>query len=221
VQGWLSEAAGAGGSKQAEWRTDPERSGPGGAVADIGVHAFTLAEFVTGVEVDQLLGDLGRVVPGRRVDDDATALLRFAGGARGVLTASQVSTGEGNELTLDVYGDLGSLSWSHGRPDRLVLRAPDGTRTELSAGRGAAGLCSDAGRLCRLPAHHPEGFVEAFANLYRDFADDVRSATGAMRSPAPIGVALRGMAFIDAMLRSSAAGQRWVELDSPKEVTTT
>jgi predicted dehydrogenase len=214
TQGWLSTALEAQGNKQAGWRTDPARSGPGGSIGDIGVHAFTLAEYVCGLPVERLCGDLGRVVAGRAVDDDAVAMLRFQGDVRGVLTASQVSTGEQNDVALAVYGTAGGLQWSHRAPGSLALLAPNGERREITAGAGQSNLCQEALRLCRLPAGHPEGFIEAFANLYTAFADDVRSfGTGIpLRSPAPIAAGVRGMAFIEAMLSSDAAGQRWADV---------
>ena len=216
TQGWLAAYAPSAVSKQAAWRTDPRRSGPGGAIADIGVHAFTLAEFVSGLRVERVLADLAAVVEGREVDDDANCLLQLSGGARGVLTASQVATGEGNRLSLRLYGDRGGLSWNHDRPDRLTLSGVDGMRLEISAGRDNVNLDERSRELCRLPAGHPEGFIEAFANLYRLFAADIGHAESgdAALSPAPIEVALRGMAFIDAAIASSRSGNKWVELDT-------
>lgn len=214
TQGWLATPLEAQGHKQAGWRTDPARSGPGGSIGDIGVHAIALAEHVSGLQVERLCGDLGRVVPRREVDDDATAMLRFQGDVRGVLTVSQVSTGEHNNVTVSIYGTDGGLHWSHRAANSLILISPHGERSEITAGVGQACLCEDALRLCRLPAGHPEGFIEAFANLYTAFADDVRGFGSGLplRSPATISTGVRGMAFVEAMLESDAAGQRWADV---------
>lgn len=163
-QGWL---AGAAVGKQAEWRIDPAQAGVGGCIADISVHAFHLAEFVTGLRVVRLLADLGSVVEGRALDDDCQLLLRFDNGARGVLIASQISLGERNGLRLRVYGDRGGLDWRQEDPNQLWMHHADG-RTELIQA-GDSGLGPDAFAASRTPGGHPEGYLEAFANLYRDF----------------------------------------------------
>ncbi len=218
AQGWLSGQPESAGNRQAQWRTDPHRSGVGGSVADIGVHAFNLAEYVCGLQVVQLCADLGTAIPTRRLDDQAAAFLRFENGARGTLSASQVSTGEENDLKIGVYGETGGMVWSHRDPNSLRLLHPDGTEHILRAGNNMATLHPSARSLCRTPAGHPEGFIEAFANLYRAFAADVRGARNTAgvvaASPAPLSAALRGMSFIEAMVRSSAAGQHWVALES-------
>lgn len=202
-QGWL---AGAALGKQAEWRTDPAQAGGGGCIADIGVHAFHLAEFVTGLRVVQLLADLGSVVEGRALDDDCQLLLRFDNGARGVLIASQISLGERNGLRLRVYGDRGALDWRQEQPNRLWLHHADG-RTELVQA-GDAGLRPDAVAASRTPGGHPEGYLEAFANLYRDFARLIR---GEPCSLVPgIDDGLRGMALIDVAVRASRENAGWV-----------
>lgn len=204
-QGWL---AGAAEGKQAEWRVDPARSGPGGCIGDIGTHAFQLAEFVTGLEVTELLADLAAVVPGRMVDDDCTVLLRFANGARGVLLASQIEVGEMNGLRIRVYGERGGLVWRQEEPNTLTLHTLDG-RTEL-VHAGGSQLGPAAAARTRTPTGHPEGYLEAFANLYRDFAAVLRG------EPAPllpgIETALRGMTFIDTAVRASQARAGWVPL---------
>jgi len=216
VQGWLASSVETSGNKQAQWRTDPQRAGAGGCVADIGVHAFNLAEYVTGLDVTQLCASLGASLPGRKLDDDAAAFLRFRNGARGMLTASQIATGEANDLSIHVYGATGGLAWSHGDPNALQLLGSDGTAQTLRAGTQLNALHPATLEFCRTPIGHPEGFLEAFANLYRAFAADVRapgaSAGRVGRSPATIDAALRGMAFIDAMVRSNESGQRWMEL---------
>jgi predicted dehydrogenase len=215
-QGWLSTQVEIQGNRQAQWRTDPQRAGAGGSIGDIGVHAFNLAEYVAGVHVSQLCADLGVSMPDRRLDDQAAAFLRFDNGAHGTLTVSQISAGEENDLTIGVYGATGGIHWSHRDPNSLRLLSIEGSARTLRAGNNVTELHAAARVLCRTPAGHPEGFIEAFANLYRMFASDVRAAEAGSRaepsSPAPVSAALRGMSFIDAMVRSSSAGQRWVTL---------
>lgn len=209
-QGWLATAIEAD-NKQAAWRTDPSKAGVGGCVGDIGVHAFHLAEFVSGLRVAEMCPDLGAVVGGRVLDDDCNILLHFAGGARGVLHASQIAFGERNNLNIRVYGEQGSLAWRQEDPNRLhVLR--DGTEVVLHAGDDRLG--GAARRATRLPPGHPEGYLEAFANLYTDFARDVRGGmgdTGPSLVPG-IGEGLRGMRFVDQAVRASAARTGWVKL---------
>jgi len=203
-QGWLAKADS---GKQAEWRGDPSRSGIGGCVADIGVHAFHLAEFVTGLRVTQILADLGTVVPGRLVDDDCQILLRFQNGARGALLASQISVGERNGLTLRIYGEKAALRWRQEEPNALWLFHGDG-RSELVQA-GDPGLGADAQRASRTPGGHPEGYLEAFANLYRDFAAVLRGEDGALIPGIADG--LRGMALIETAVHASARGAGWVD----------
>jgi predicted dehydrogenase len=182
------------------------------------VHGFNLAEYVAGAQVTRLCADLNISVPGRRLDDQASAFLRFDNGACGALTVSQISAGEENDLTLGVYGETGGIRWSHRDPNSLVLMSVEGGARTLRAGNNVAGLHASVRASCRTPAGHPEGFIEAFANLYRMFAGDVRAARAGLTvvpsSPAPVGAALRGMSFIDAMIRSSGLGQQWVALET-------
>lgn len=204
-QGWLAgEASG----KQAAWRIDPAQAGVGGCIADIGVHAFHLAEFVTGERVERLLADLDTVVPGRLLDDDCTLLLRFAGGARGVLLASQISVGERNGLRLRVYGDRGGLDWQQENPEQLWLHRPGGG-TELVR-RGDSGLSEAAIAATRTPGGHPEGYLEAFANLYRDFARLLRGEDAPLLPGIEDG--LRGMALIDTAVRAARENAGWFDL---------
>ena len=204
-QGWL---AGAATGKQAEWRVDPARSGLGGCIGDIGVHAFQLAEFITGLEVTELFADLGAVVPGRALDDDCTVLLRFANGARGVLLASQIEVGELNGLRIRLYGETGGMSWRQEQPNTLTLHTIDG-RTEIIHAGGSQ-LGPDAACRTRTPTGHPEGYLEAFANLYRDFAVVLRGG----QAPLLPGIAtgLRGMAFIATAVEASRTGAGWAKL---------
>ncbi|WP_049871357.1 Gfo/Idh/MocA family protein [Ramlibacter tataouinensis] len=215
-QGWLATPQEAGGNKQAAWRADPAQGGLGGAIADIGTHAENLVTTVTGLRIESLCADLTAFVPGRALDDDASVLLRFEGGARGVLVASQVMTGVENGLRLQVAGTGGSLEWHQEDPNRLLHRPLDGPARLLT--RGGPGLCEAARRACRLPPGHPEGFIEAFANVYLGVAGAVRAhAQG--RAPQPLeadhpGIAegVRGVRFVEAVVASAASAQKWTPL---------
>ncbi len=208
-QGWLSDAIEQGGAnRQAAWRTDPSQAGLGGCIGDIGVHAFHTAEYVGGCRVTEILPDLGHVVPGRRLDDDCNILLRFSGGARGVLHASQVATGDRNGLRLRIWGERGGLDWSHESPEILTLNWPDQPTQVLHA--GAPYLSEAARRIRRLPTGHPEGFIEAFANIYSDFADAIRTKTASTTVPG-IADGLRGLTFVARAVE--AEGTDWIRLD--------
>ncbi len=212
LQGWLAAPIERAGNKQAEWRTDAGKSGVGGAIGDIGVHAFHLAEFVTGLPVEAINADLAAVVPGRALDDDCSVLLRFAGGARGVLLASQIAIGEANGLTLRVYGDKASLSWRQESPNQLMIHHLSGRSEMLTS--GGAGMLPAATAAVRLPAGHPEGYLEAFANLYRDFARRLRGR------PAPdlpgIEDGVRSLQFIEQAVAASRDDRGWVPLDEAR-----
>lgn len=204
-QGWLAgEAEG----KQAEWRLDPARAGEGGCIGDIGTHAFHLAEFVTGLRVTRLFADLAAVVPGRKLDDDVAVLLRFDNGARGVLLASQIETGELNGLRIRVYGDKGGLVWRQEDQTNLVLHRIDGGSEIIRAGAAAGETARSA---CRTPGGHPEGYLEAFANIYRDFARQLRGETGFAVPGIEDG--LRGMAFVSVAVAGSREATGWVDFD--------
>ncbi|MEL7262369.1 MAG: Gfo/Idh/MocA family oxidoreductase [Pseudomonadota bacterium] len=202
--------------KQAEWRTDPARSGVGGSTGDIGTHAFNLACFVTGLEVDSLAADLQAFVPGRQVDDNAHVMLRFAGGARGMLWSSQVAPGNENALRVRVYGENGGLEWAQEDPNYL-WHTPFGAPKRLIT-RGGAGAGDAAGRVSRTPPGHPEGYLEGFANIYSEAAEAIVAArTGA---PVPEHViyptvhdGLRGVQFVSACVKSSQRDAAWVKLD--------
>lgn len=204
-QGWL---AGAAEGKQAEWRVDPLRAGAGGCIGDIGVHAFQLAEFVTGLKVTRLLADLAAVVPGRALDDDCSILLRFENGARGVLLASQIEVGELNGLRIRIYGDQGGLVWRQETPNELILHRIDGGTEIVRAGTAQIG--PDAQARTRTPGGHPEGYLEAFANLYRDFAAVLRGAASPLLPG--IGDGLRSMAFVETAVTASRDDAGWVDL---------
>ena len=209
AQGWLLRPIEQDGDRQAGWRADPALAGVGGCIGDIGVHAFNIAEFVGGVRVARLCADLAAVVPGRTLDDDCNVLLGFEGGARGVLIASQISAGARNGLRLQVYGEHGGLSWSHERHTELTVERLDAPTQVLHAGSPYLGASARAGS--RIPTGHPEGFIEAFANLYRDMADAIvggRTDAGLLPS---IEAGVRGMAFVETAV--AANGQGWVPLD--------
>lgn len=212
-QDWLAEPVS---NKQADWRTDPARSGAGGCVGDIGTHAFNLAEYVTGLRAETIAAELSTFVPGRRVDDDVQVRMRFAGGARGMLWASQVAVGHENGLRLRVYGETGGLEWSQENPNRMLfsrLGDPPRILTRGGAGSTEAGL-----RGLRVPPGHPEGYLEGFATLYADAAAMIRQADHGGPAPEDVAVpdaaqGLRGMRFIAACLASSAADGVWTALD--------
>ena len=202
--------------KQAEWRTDPARSGAGGSTGDIGTHAFNLACFVTGLEVESLAADIQAFVPGRRVDDNAHVLLRFNGGARGMLWASQVAPGNENALKLRVYGDKGGLEWAQEDPNYL-WHTPFGEPKRLIT-RGGAGAGDAAARVSRIPPGHPEGYLEGFATIYSEAAEAILAAREGR--PVPDGVifptvedGLKGVQFVSACVKSSGRNAAWVPLD--------
>jgi predicted dehydrogenase len=216
AQDWLSEPLELTGQKQAEWRADPQRAGPAGALGDIGTHAFHLAGFVSGLEVDQLAAELTTFVPGRVLDDHVQVMLRYQGGARGMLWASQVATGSANRLQLRVFGSRAAIHFDQESPDQLLFTGL-GEATQIVR-RGATPAGGDAALATRLPAGHPEGYFEAFAQLYRDFALAWQAlAAGqpfdAAHHPMPtVRDGRQGMAFIDAVLRSHQGGSSWVAL---------
>ena len=214
IQGWLAVREEAAGNKQAEWRTDPARSGAAGCMGDIGTHGENLAEYVTGLKIDSLCADLTTFVPGRQLEDDGNVLLRFENGAKGLLFASQIAVGEENGLRLRVYGETGGLEWRQMEPNSLIVRWPD--RPYEVRRTGGPGVSEAAADATRLPAGHPEGFLEAFALLYRNFADTLL-AQRAGRKPSEqnldfptIADGVRGMAFIETVVASAKAGATWL-----------
>jgi predicted dehydrogenase len=219
-QDWLTEALESTGQKQADWRTDPARAGAGGCIGDIGTHAYQLASFVSGLQATELCAELSTFVAGRRLDDNAQVMLRYAGGARGALWASQVAPGNENNLRLRVYGDKGGLEWRQEQPNQLWW-SPFGQATQtISRGSGAA--LADAARVTRIPAGHPEGYLEAFGTLYSDIAEAIRQRrTAPARSAARASKAVdfptvidgvQGVDFIEAVVASSTRGAKWVRL---------
>jgi predicted dehydrogenase len=213
AQDWLTERVEDGGSKQAEWRTDPRRSGAGGCIGDIGTHAYNLVSFVTGLELESLCADLSALVPARALDDNAHVLLRFGGGARGMLWASQVAVGNENRLVLRVYGTKGGLEWFQEQPDQLWY-TPYGRPRQMIT-RNGSGADDASRRVSRIPAGHPEGYLEAFANIYAEAARAIRAARNGT-APDPDVVfptvedGVKGVAFVDACVRSSASGASWI-----------
>jgi predicted dehydrogenase len=215
AQEWLTEDIEAGGQKQAAWRTDPAQSGAGGCIGDIGTHVHHLIGFVTGLETEALCADLTAFVPQRRLDDNAHLLLRFKGGAKGMIWASQVAPGSENGLRLRVYGERGSLVWRQENPNELIF-SPLGEAPRRITRGGPAAL-DVAARVTRIPAGHPEGYIEGFATIYREVAAAVQAArTGRAPDPEvvfPTGAdGEAGVAFIEAAVRSSDAGAKWVDL---------
>jgi predicted dehydrogenase len=212
-QGWLASQLEGSGNKQADWRTDPARSGAAGAIGDIGSHAENLVSSVTGLEIESLCADLGALVPGRMLDDDGSLLLRFRGGARGVLIASQINTGLENDLRLRISGTLGTLAWRQEQPSQLVHLPHDGPKRILT--RGSPWLCESAQRASRLPAGHPEGFIEAFANIYAGVAADIRARIAgqpidALAADYPrVEDGARGVRFIERTVASAGSDAKW------------
>jgi predicted dehydrogenase len=215
AQDWLTEPLERTNNKQAKWRTDPERAGAGGCIGDIGTHAYHLACFVTGLQLEALAAELTAFVRGRKVDDNVQILLRFRGGARGMLWASQVAPGNENGLTLRVYGDRGGLDWKQEEPNVLWF-TPFGQPKRLIT-RGGAGAGPAAARVTRIPSGHPEGYLEAFATLYAEAARAIRAARAGEPPPEDVlyptvDDGVQGMTFIDAAVRSNAKGAAWIKL---------
>ena len=213
-QGWLSQDVAGQGNKQAGWRDQPEQSGLGGCIGDIGTHAFSLAEFVADQPIKHLCAMLNTHLASRQLDDDAAMLFKMADGASGVLIASQVCAGEENPLKIRVYGDKGGLEWRQEEPSSLIHRSIDQPLRILRSGVGQPWLCEAATRRMRLPAGHPEGYLEAMANLYGDFASAIRSNVEGNDAPGVPGieVGLRGMAFIEAVIANHRGDTKWTEL---------
>ena len=215
-QGWLATRLEAEGAKQAEWRTDPKRSGAAGCMGDIGTHAENLAEYITGLKIKELLADLTAFVDGRLLDDDGNVLLRFENGAKGVLHASQISVGVENNLSIRIYGEKGGVEWHQVEPNTLTVTRLEGPAETWRAGQGY--LSANATNACRTPPGHPEGYLEAFANIYKNFASHIL-AVEAGETPCDqvmdypkIDDGIRGMAFIEAVVHSSAQGAAWTPL---------
>ena len=215
-QSWLATPLEASDHKQAAWRTDPERSGAGGCIGDIGTHAYQLVSFVTGLEAEAIAADLHSFVDGRRLDDNAHVMLRYKGGARGMLWASQVSPGCENGLRLRIYGTQAGFEWSQEDPNYLWFTELGGAKQKLT--RGGDGANPAANAVSRVPFGHPEGYLEAFATLYSEAADAIRAHQAGASRPAnvlcpTIEDGVEGIAFVDACVRSSARNGAWVTLN--------
>lgn len=213
-QGWLMNKIEDQGAKQAEWRTDPARSGIAGAVGDIGSHCENLVSYITGLEIAELCADLTTFVPGRRLDDDANVLLRFKGGAKGVLWVSQIAAGEENGLKIRVYGTKGGLFWEQEHPNYVYFLAPDGPAQIYKRGNGYFGPA--ATRATHLPFGHPEAFFEAFGNIYQNVGDTIRAKLEG-RTPSELELdfptvydGARGVKFIEKVVESGRQSQ-WVK----------
>ena len=212
-QGWLATKLEDSGQKQADWRTDPARSGAAGAIGDIGSHAENLAATITGLEIESICADLTRFVPGRQLDDDGNLLIRFVGGAKGVLIASQIETGYENDIRIRVFGTKGSLSWRQEDPNYLDFLPLEGPRQLLT--RGSGYLCAEAQKATRIPTGHPEAFLEAFANVYLGAAEAIRAKQakkklGKLEGDFPTVLdGARGIHFIEKTVESSASSKKW------------
>ncbi|MEY3366893.1 MAG: hypothetical protein RI973_48 [Bacteroidota bacterium] len=213
-QGWLTNKVEDTGSKQAGWRTDPKQSGIAGAMGDIGTHAENLAEYITGLKITSLCADISTFVEGRLLDDDGNVLLRFENGAKGILHASQISAGEENNLNIRVYGTKAGLQWFQMEPNSLYVKWLDKPMEVLRT--GGARLCAEAAAHTRVPNGHPEGYLEAFANIYRNFAICVRARMEGKELPAmyndfpTVYDGVRGMNFIDKVIASGKSNKKWV-----------
>ena len=220
AQDWLTTAVEATGQKQAVWRTDPAQSGPAGSLGDIGTHAYNIACFVTGLRCEEVAAEVSIFVPGRRLDDNVQMLLRFEGGARGMLWASQVATGNENNLRLRVYGDKAGLEWGQENPNYLRF-TPYG-KPPVTISRAGAGATASAKHASRIPSGHPEGYLEAFAQLYADLAEQIAARNAGRTPPAAsllvpgVKEGVEGVQFIDGVLKSSKQNSAWMKLPRAK-----
>jgi len=216
-QGWLATRLEASGQKQAGWRTDPSQSGAGGCVGDIGTHAENLAEYITGLKISELAADITSFVEGRLLDDDVNVLLRFDNGAKGILHSSQISVGEENNLNIRVYGEIGGIEWHQREPNTMLVKWLDQPMQVYRTANGYLG--KNAAAASRTPPAHPEGYLEAFANIYKNFANHIRAfESGATPDEVALDYpkiedGIRGMAFIEAVVASSKGNAAWTRLD--------
>lgn len=217
-QGWLSTLTEKEGNAQAAWRTDPSKSGLSGCMGDIGTHAAHLAEYISGEKIEVLSANLNIIVEGRKLDDDGNVLLKFQNGASGILMASQIAAGENNALSIQVYGEKGGIEWKQENPNQLFVKWKDKPTEILFAGTNFTNILSSfALQNCRTPAGHPEGYIEAFANLYKNFALTIdahtegKNPTKEMLDFPGIEEGVRGMAFIENVVASSNSGEKWMK----------
>ncbi|MBV9672530.1 MAG: Gfo/Idh/MocA family oxidoreductase [Verrucomicrobia bacterium] len=214
-QGWLLDAIDAEGQKQASWRTDPSKAGASSCIGDIGTHAENLGRYISGLEIDELCADFTTFVQGRRLEDDGNLLVRYKGGARGILYASQVSAGEENDINARVYGTKASIEWHQERPDDLIVKYPDAPRRIFRRGNGY--VSETAKRFTRLPSGHPEAFIEAFANIYAEAARAIAAEVQGKPIPGDVDFptvddGVMGMAFIATAVKSANEGSVWTKL---------
>ncbi|MFM2360961.1 MAG: hypothetical protein RLY16_2954 [Bacteroidota bacterium] len=221
-QGWLSKLSEREGNAQAAWRTDPSKSGKAGSMGDIGTHAAHLAEYVTGLQITKLCADLNIMVPGRMLDDDGNVLLKFSNGAAGVLMASQVAAGEENALKIRVYGEKGGIEWAQMEPNTLIVKWLEAPTQILRAGGNYGDrLSSYATHNCRTPGGHPEGYLEAFANIYKNFALTLAARIEGTTAPKEaadfpsVADGIRGMTFIDVVVASGQSNEKWTNYPDP------
>ena len=214
IQGWLYDDC-AGSNKQASWRVDPKRSGKAGCMGEIGTHAFNLAEYITGLKAIEICAELNTFVPGRRLDDDGAAFIHYEGGAAGVLTATQIAAGVENDLAIRIYGEKGGLEWRQEEPNTMILRYP-GRPAEMVRTSNLY-MSAIAAHNSRVPGGHPEGYLEAFANIYRNFSLALRSL---QKGEVPkleysdfpsVEEGVRGMQFIETMVAAGSSGEKWVK----------
>ena len=213
-QGWLSTRLEASGQKQAAWRTDPKRSGAAGCIGDIGTHAENLARYITGLHISELCADLTTFVKGRKLDDDGNILVRFKGGAKGVLHASQISVGDENNLNIRVYGEKAALEWYQEHPNELTVKYPDKPREIWRRGNGYVG--DNAKKFTRIPFGHPEGYLEAFGNVYLEAFRAITAEVSGQPRPKDLDFptiddGIEGMAFIETAVKSAQRGAKWVK----------
>lgn len=213
-QGWLSTQLEASGQKQAAWRTDPKRSGAAGCIGDIGTHAENLARYITGLEISELCADLSTFVKGRKLDDDGNILVRYRGGAKGILHASQISVGDENNLNIRVYGTKAGLEWYQEHPNELIVKFPDQPKITLRRGNGY--LSAAAKRFARTPPGHPEGYLEAFGNIYQEAFRAIEAEVTGKPLPKDLDFptiedGVTGMVFIETVVKSAKAGARWTK----------
>ncbi|WP_455628548.1 Gfo/Idh/MocA family protein [Parabacteroides chinchillae] len=215
IQGWLYDDC-AGSNKQASWRVDPKRSGKAGCMGDIGTHAFNLAEYITGLKAIEICAELNTFVPGRRLDDDGAAFIHYEGGAAGVLTATQIAAGVENDLAIRIYGEKGGLEWRQEEPNTMILRYP-GRPAEMVRTSNLY-MSAIAAHNSRVPGGHPEGYLEAFANIYRNFSLALRSL---QKGEVPkleysdfpsVEEGVRGMQFVETMVAAGSSGEKWVKM---------
>ena len=213
-QGWLARLLEKGADRESIWRMDPKKAGAGGSLGDIGTHAENLMRYITGLQIEELCADLTSFIPGNTLDDDASLLIRYKGGARGVLHVSQISTGEENGINIRIYGSKLGIRWNQEEPNYLIATHPDFQKTIYS--RNNKNLCEEALRAVRLPSGHPEGFIESHANVYREAFRAIRAERAGEPVPAcdypTVDDGVIGMAFIETVVASSKSGTKWTKM---------